>query len=186
MQFLIPILHFLLKNHIPDEQTTRDNQDKFDVKDAQIKDKSLNTVIQYLKQNQRPSPAEIKALDHNTKQLLYELKKLKLSEDGTLRCISGQYDQVVLPLSLRNVVYSELHTNMGHLGPEGVGQLAHEHFFWPHMQRDITNFSTCRCHCVKQKPPAFKQMEPLTQINSTSPFQIISLNYLHLKKSSGG
>eukprot|EP00112_Aurelia_sp_Birch-Aquarium-sp1_P014799 Seg3214.1 transcript_id=Seg3214.1/GoldUCD/mRNA.D3Y31 product="hypothetical protein" protein_id=Seg3214.1/GoldUCD/D3Y31 len=69
--------------------------------------------IQYLKQKQRPSPAEVKTLDHNTKQLLYEWKKLKLSEDGTLRRISGQFNEVVLPLSLRNIVYSELHRNMG-------------------------------------------------------------------------
>ena len=177
--------HFA-NNHIPDEQTTRDNQYKFDLKDAQIKDKSLNTIIQYLKQNQRPSPTEIKALDHNTKQLLYDWKKLKLSEDDTLRRISGQYDQVVLPLNLCNVVYSELHTNMGHSGPERVVQLARERFFWPHMQRDITNFITRRSRCVKQKPPAFKQREPLTPINSTSPCQISSIDYLHLQKSSGG
>ena len=179
-------LIFFSNNHIPDEQITRDAEQIFDVKDAQIKDKSVSTVIQYLQQNQRPSPAEVKNLDHNTKQLLYEWRKLKLSEDGTLRRISGQYNQIVLPLSLRHVVYSELHTNMGHLGPERVVQLARERFFWPHMQRDITNFVTRRCRCVKQKPPAFKQREPLTPIHSTTPFEIISIDYMHLEKSSGG
>ncbi len=92
----------------------------------------------------------------------------------------------VLPLSLRNVVYSKLHTNMGHLGPERVVQLAWESFFWPHMQRDITNFITRRCRCVKQKPPAFKQREPLMQIHSATPFEIISIDCMHFEKRSGG
>ena len=122
-------------NHIPDEQTTRDDQEKFDVKDAQTKDKSVNTVIQYLQQNQRPCPAEVKNLDHNTKQLLYEWKKLKLSEGGTLRRISGQHDQVVQPLTLRNVVYSELHTNMGHLSPENCSACPRRFLLATHAER---------------------------------------------------
>ena len=61
---------FFANNHIPDEQTIRDGEEMFDVKDVQAKDKSVSTVIQYLQQNQRPSPAEVKNLDHNTKQLL--------------------------------------------------------------------------------------------------------------------
>ena len=54
------------------------------------------------------------------------------------------------------------------------------------MQRDITEFITKKCQCLKQKPPKSKQREPLQPIISTSPFEIISINYLHLEKSSGG
>ena len=42
---------FFANNHIPNEQTARCDQEKYDVKDAQTKDKSVNTVIQYLQQN---------------------------------------------------------------------------------------------------------------------------------------
>ena len=129
-----------------------------------MQDKSLHTVIPYLKQNKRPSSGQIKTLDHNTKQLVYEWRILKLSNDGILRRVSGQYNPIVIP---------ELHTNMGHLGPERVVQFARKRFFWPHMQRGITNFITRKCNCIKQKPPAFKQREPWMPINCTNPFEII-------------
>lgn len=75
---------------------------------------------------------------------------------------------------------------MGHIGSEKVVQLTRECFYWPHMQRDITDFITKKCCCLKQKPPTFRQREPLQPIITSAPLEIVSVDYLHLEKSSGG
>ena len=97
-------------------------------------------------------------------------------------------------------MYDELHVKMGHIGAEKVVQLTRERFYWPHMQRDITDFITRNCRCLKQKPPTFKQREPLQPIITSAPLEIVSVDYMHLleicwnmayvghmlEKSSGG
>ena len=109
---------------------------------------------------------------------------MEQTDFGQRRC--GSYQQVELPSQFHLLAYEELHDNMGHLGPERVFQLTLERFYWPHMQRDITELITKYCQCFKQKPPKFKPREPLQPIFSTSTFEIISINYLHLEKSSSG
>ncbi|KAK3700932.1 hypothetical protein QZH41_000336 [Actinostola sp. cb2023] len=54
------------------------------------------------------------------------------------------------------------------------------------MQRDIEHYVKNVCRCVKQRPPARKTKAPLQPIVTTSPFELVSLDFLHLEKSSGG
>ena len=42
------------------------------------------------------------------------------------------------------------------------------------------------CRCVKQKPPRLKIRAPLQPIITTSPFELVSIDFVHLEKSSGG
>lgn len=42
------------------------------------------------------------------------------------------------------------------------------------------------CWCVKQKVPTFQTRAPLQPITKTTPFQMVSLDFVHLEKSSGG
>ena len=91
----------------------------------------------------------------------------------------------VLPRKLRRLAYRELHENMGHVGCERVLHLMRDRYFWPFMRQDITNFVTKQCLCVKQKKPIFHVREPLCPIESTAPFDLISIDFLHLEQSSG-
>ena len=75
---------------------------------------------------------------------------------------------------------------MGHLGVDRVVSLTRERFYWPHMQQDIANFISQRCQCLKQKPPHHTPREPLQPIVTSAPFEVISIDYLHLERSSGG
>ena len=83
-------------------------------------------------------------------------------------------------------MYKELHDDMGHLGVDRVVSLARECFYWPHMQKDIANFISQRCQCLKQKPPHHTPRDPLQPIATSAPFEVISIDYLHLERSSGG
>ena len=75
---------------------------------------------------------------------------------------------------------------MGHLGSERVIQLAGKRFYWPRMVEDITHYVTKVCNWLKQRKPQRQQRVPLMSIAKTMPFELISIDYLHLEKSSGG
>ena len=94
--------------------------------------------------------------------------------------------QIILPVKYRQMVYCELHEEMGHLGTERVFALAKERFFWPGMRNDIDHYITHVCHCLKQKKPSINTREPQQSITSTSPFELVSIDFVHLERSSGG
>lgn len=118
--------------------------------------------------------------------MLCEWPKFEIGSDGLLQRKSGQNLQLVLPKQFHHLVYKELYKEMGHLGTERILQLARERFYWPHMQRDITHFVTRVCSCLKQRRPNLPTPAPLHPIVSNASFELISIDYLHLEKSSGG
>ena len=91
-----------------------------------------------------------------------------------------------MPKKYHKRVYVELHENMGHLGADRVVELARQRFYWPFMRADITHYVTKVCHCLKQQKPATHVSAPLQPIITTAPFQLVSMDYVHLEPSSGG
>ena len=71
--------------------------------------------------------------------LLHQFPKLEV-EDGVLVRRMNTRTQIVLPYHYHPLVFQELHTKMGHLGPEKVEELARQRFYWPYMARDIAHF----------------------------------------------
>lgn len=63
---------------------------------------------------------------------------------------------------------------------------ARERFYWPHMRKDIDHFINHRCSCLKQRKPNTLTRDPLHPIVTTSPFELVSIDFLHLERSSGG
>jgi hypothetical protein len=133
-----------------------------------------------------PNREEINHLTPEAKTLLREWKRLEIGTDGILRRKRGPLMQLVLPHCYRMTVYKELHQNMGHLGAEREVELARERFFWPHMQRNITHFVTKECSCVKQRAPAKKTRAPLQNITTYAPLELVSMDFLHLERGTGG
>ena len=75
---------------------------------------------------------------------------------------------------------------MGHLGAERVIELARECFFRPYMQRDITHFVRNVCNCLKQRRPNIQTFVPLKNIVTYAPLELVSMDFLHLEKRTGG
>ena len=113
-----------------------------------------------------------------------EWRKLFLDKDGVLRRNGGLCEQIVLPRKYHQMVLKELHDNMGHLGSERVLHLARDLFYWPKMQRDVEHYVKYVCQCLKQKPTRLKTKAPLQ--STSSPFELVSIDFLHLERSSGG
>ena len=91
-----------------------------------------------------------------------------------------------MPKKYHKTVYEELHENMGHSGADRVIELARERFHWPFMRADITLHVTKVCQCLKQRKLAVHVNAPLQPIISTGPFQLVSMDFVHLEPSSGG
>ena len=54
------------------------------------------------------------------------------------------------------------------------------------MRRDIQHSVNHVCRCLKQKRPNLPTREALNPTQTTSPFQLIAIDYVHLERSSGG
>ena len=115
-----------------------------------------------------------------------EKGKLLIDADGVLRRQTATRKQLVLPPNLRPLILRELHKEMGHLGVERTLHLIRERFFWPHMQRHVEHHINKVCSYVKRKRPQRAVRTPLTSIETTYPFELVSIDFMHLEKCKGG
>ena len=92
----------------------------------------------------------------------------------------------MLPKKFQTLVFKELHEEMGHLGVERTLTLIRERFYWPHMQRGVDHYVTQVCSCLKRKRPNRPTRAPLVTIVTTHPFEMVSIDFLHLESSKGG
>ena len=153
---------------------------------AQQEDPAIARVLCFMQIGRRLTYQERKKEPAIVRQLLHEWNKLFIAEDGILYHKSGCRDRMVLPEKYHKRVYVELHENMGYLGADRVVELARERFYWPFMRADITHYVTKVCRCLKQRKPATHVNAPFHPIISTAPFQLVSMDYVHLEPSSGG
>ena len=156
-----------------------------DLVQAQLSDPVTSRVIHFMDNGKKPLPKDLLHESPAVKRLLRDWPKL-VRKDGLLKRNIGTLSQIVLPQKYHRLVIKELHENMGHLGPERVLDLARQRFFWPRMHADIEHFIHNVCTCVKQKRPTFHTRAPLQPIITTSPFEMISIDFLHLERSKGG
>ena len=152
-----------------------------DLVKAQKEDPHIGCVLKLIKTNHKPTVAEKDKEPPLTRKLLNEWYKLHLNRKSGLLY---RNQQVVPPQKFRRTVYRELHEEMGHLSVERVLALARERFYWPHMRRDIENFIHHTCCCLKQRRPNLPTREPLQPIITEAPFQLVSIDFVHLERSS--
>lgn len=118
--------------------------------------------------------------------LLREWDKLELDEHGILYRKTASRKQLVLPRQNINTVLKELHNEMGHQGVDRTTSLTRDRFYWPYMQREIEDYVMRECVCLKHKNPHHETRAPLTNIVTTQPFELVSIDFLHLDKCRGG
>uniref|UniRef100_H3B5S2 Gypsy retrotransposon integrase-like protein 1 n=1 Tax=Latimeria chalumnae TaxID=7897 RepID=H3B5S2_LATCH len=94
---------------------------------------------------------------------------------------TAERDQLVLPKEYHPLVFRELHQEMGHLGVEKTLNLIRDRFYWPWMQHDVEHYLTRVYECLKKKKPNKATQALLSTIKMTYPFEMVSINFLHLE-----
>lgn len=156
------------------------------IRKAQRDDQNIGPIIACKLLNEKPVGPQLKSFSAQSKCLLRDWEKLSLDGDGVLHRKTATRTQLVLPAIHKTTVLRQLHNEMGHQGVERTTSLVRDRFFWPHMQREIEHYVTQSCTCLKQKKPCRETRAPLTSIVTTQPFELISIDFLHLDKCKGG
>ena len=170
------------KDQLP-QRPTEKKISTVDLANAQKREDDIKRVIEYVKSQRKPTRNQLQEESRVVQRYMYEWKKLSVDEQTGLLYRNRQ---VVLPKEHRRRAYQELHEEMGHLGVERVYALARERFYWPQMKKDIEDFIQHKCSCLKQKRPNLPNRDPLQPIVTTAPFELVSIDFLHLERSSGG
>ena len=157
-----------------------------EIQRAQREDPDISRILAYKKRGYPPSGGERKNETRTTSCYLRAWNKLHISVDGILWRQTKSRLQLVLPTKFKQLVYQELHIEMGHLGADRVVDLARSRFYWPYMQEEIEYFIANKCHCIQQKKPNITPRAPMESITTTAPFEMVSIDFLHLEKSQRG
>ena len=188
-----PLLNSVSFNTLQTEQLEVENLlntvqpfEREEIKTAQQQDPVISKIYDHKVRNKRPTAQELKHECPEFKALVREWGKLKIRADGTMHRESPTRSQLVLPDVYRPLVLKELHKDMGHPGPERTLNLIRDRFFWPKMHRDIEHFVTNVCECLKKRKPNRRTLAPMMSIETTHPFQLVSVDFLHLEECRGG
>ena len=148
-----------------------------------MRDEVIGPVYEAVMTKRKPSTR--KHLHPKTQILFHQYNKLTISDNILIRRTKNK-NQIILPSQFHQLVYTELHDKMAHLGSEKVIDLAQQRFYWPKMTKDIEHYVQRKCRCIKDKKPNHQVRAPLVNIKSSTPFQMISIDYLKLDKCKGG
>ncbi|KAK6178710.1 hypothetical protein SNE40_011231 [Patella caerulea] len=165
---------------------------KEEIRKAQEEDIDIGKIRKLLRDEIKLERKELTEGSDEFLLMFKERARMKLDEHGILyRTTKRPNDgtkctQLVLPRKFRELVIEELHCKLGHLGAERVLSLSRDRFYWPRMAAEIEHFITRRCQCIKSKKPARIQRTPLVNIKTSMPFELVSIDFLHLEESKGG
>ncbi len=154
------------------------------IRKAQENDSIIGEVLKYKEKDQRPSREAVNAEHPDVAMLLKQWFKLKVGKDGVLCMKTRQREQLLLPKSYHSLILTELHQKMGRLGVKRTLCLIRERFYWPRMQKDVEHYKVCEC--LKKKQPVRQTRAPLTPIHTTHPFEMVSIDFLHLDTCKQG
>ncbi len=173
---------------IPIDETTGFSEPP-DWKLEQGVDAEIKKVRDMVSHKRRPSRHQTRQEDPATQKLLSHWTKLVVQDGVLYRKCQRQEEtvlQLVLPLAYRELAFQALHTYMGHQGRDRTMSLMKDRFFWPGMDKEIAERVQCCQNCIRRKTPSTNRTANLVSIETSTPMELLCMDYLGLERSKGG
>lgn len=161
-----------------------------DLRVLQEADPTIKEFLRFWTRQKKPDAAERHQVSKETLLLAKQWDRI-LQRDGVLfRKVchpeKGDVLQLVLPLSLKSQVLSQLHDEHGHQGVERTTDLVHQRCYWPGMHHDIKQWCLeCeRCQLAKNTQPAAPAY--MGHLLASRPNQILAVDFTVLEPSKNG
>lgn len=166
-------------------QPTLGTIDDDTLRKAQENDDVVGRVLRFKQTEQRPKLAEIQEEPQEVRLLLRKWEELEINERGLLQRRTTNMRQLILPTKYKKLVLEALHNDMGHVGAARTLDLVRQRFYWPYMAKQIEQYVTKECECLKRRKPPRHHVAPMVPIQTTEPFEVVSIDFLHLEKCKG-
>ncbi|PIK50134.1 hypothetical protein BSL78_12979 [Apostichopus japonicus] len=157
----------------------------------QKRDPDIYRVIRYLERGLPPNRRLYVAETPSVKQLLRHWDKFLLKDGVLYRCYNDPQGenvyQLVLPPLYRGKAMAGLHDEVGHMGQERTLELLRERYFWPKMAGDVSDYIKSCGRCIRRKThEKAGGVAKLVNIHTSSPMELVCMDYLSLEQSKGG
>ena len=172
---------------IPDQMLSHALSSK-DWRKAQRNDPTLKNIIDQLEAGSRVLAPQTSTSPSVDRRYFKDSERLFMSHGVLYRKVTlneQEFEQLVLPMAFREVVFKAFHDDLGHQGRDRTTSLIKQRFYWPAMDSDIQQFVRQCNRCILRKTRQDKSAG-LVNIVSTAPMEIICLDYLSLERSKGG
>ena len=176
-----------VNSEVPEEILQSTAFKKQDWRTAQSADKNLQFVLDCLIEGHQPTAEEAvqKCID---KRYVIDWKRYNL-KNGVLhksRKIGEKaVNRLCLPSSFKLDIFTAYHNDLGHQGKERPLSLLKRRFYWPGMDKDVQNMIHQCGRCIRRKTAPTKKAK-LVNITTSSPMELVCIDFLLLEPSKGG
>ncbi|KAM6892521.1 retrovirus-related Pol polyprotein from transposon 412, partial [Xenentodon cancila] len=154
-------------------------------------DSTIAPILHLVGQQQMPGRLERQVLEAGAQRLLRQWGRLSI-KDGLLYRTYQRPDggepilQLVLPESLQEEVFQQLHTHHGHQGVERTVELIQQRCYWPRMGAIIRDWCLkCeRCCLAKSTQPQVRA--PMGHLLASRPNEILAIDFSMLEPARDG
>jgi hypothetical protein len=150
-----------------------------DWKAEQLADPILRNVIQ------SKDADDVRCLDTAGQRFRHQWNHLVVS-DGILYHGKTDHDKrLVLPNDWHEEAFQLVHDQMGHMGRDRTISLLKERFYWPGMDKFVSDHIQRCMPCVQGKAPHLPERAPMKHLTASQPMELVSVDFLGLEESKG-
>ena len=175
-----------IEEDIPEEVLSSTALTSHDWHKAQQADRDIRFIIEALEKGQKPNSSSVERNGVDTAYLT-EWEHYYIVNGILFRKYirnGEEFRQIVLPSELKETIFRAYHDDLGHQGRDRTTSLIKQRFFWPRMAKFIKGRVQKCGSCIRRKKAPGKAA--LVNITSTTPMELVCIDYLSLERSKGG
>ena len=157
-----------------------------DLRKWQSEDKSLNKVVKWLQQGERPSWKDIKQ-ESQVIKIYWSMWKTFQLNNGVIyrKDPNTEQIQLVTPVNLKQQILNQVHNQRlgGHFGIKKTLHNVRMRFWWPGLRADVKRWCRTCIMCQKRNPRSGSRM-PLHQDLVGSPMERVAIDILSFREQT--